>query len=182
MPPQFGGIKRCKVLKDSDSFKRNLNLYILAENSNGTLARASTLLKENLKVWIDKVKMANDTVDILDGRIVNYGVKYALISDPEFNKYDVLSRATAAIANYYTYPRYFGEPLYITDIYSMLNKLDGVVDVYNVEFVRKVGGSYSDTTYSFSENMSADARYLNVPDNVCMEMKFPSNDIEGAVK
>jgi phage-related baseplate assembly protein len=182
MPSQFGGIKRCKVLKDSDSFKRNLNLYILAENSNGTLAKATTLLKENLKVWVDKVKMANDTVDILDGRIVNFGIKYALISDPEFNKYDVLSRATSAIASYYTQPRYFGEPLYVTDIYSMLNKLDGVVDVYNVEFIRKVGGSYSDTTYSFRENMSADARYLNVPDNVCMEMKFPSNDIAGAVK
>ena len=182
MPPQFGAIKRCKVLKDSDSFKRNLNLYVLAENSNETLVEATTLLKENLKVWIEKVKMVNDTVDIIDGRVVNFGVEFGLISDPEFNKYDVLQRSITAISQLYREPRYFGEPIYITDVYSLVNKIRGVVDVYDVKFVKRNGGSYSDTTYNFNQNMSADGRYLIVPENVCMEMKFPKSDIKGVVK
>ena len=45
-----------------------------------------------------------------------------------------------------------------------------------------MGGSYSDTTYNFDENMSSDGRYLSVPDNVCLEMKFPESDIKGAVR
>tara|TARA_R110002012_G_scaffold287564_1_gene479980 strand:- start:2625 stop:4418 length:1794 start_codon:yes stop_codon:yes gene_type:complete len=182
MPSQFGAIKRCKVLKDSDSFKRNLNLYVLSENHNGTLTQASSILKQNLKTWILKVKMVNDTIDIIDGKVVNFGVTFGLISDPEYNKYDVLRTASRRVASLYREPRYFGEPIYVTDIYSALNKLDGVVDVYDVKIVRKVGGSYSDTTYNFNENMSSDGRYLNVPDNVCMEMKFPESDIRGAVK
>ena len=182
MPPQFGAIKRCKVVKDSDSFKRNLNLYVLSENANGTLTQATDLLKENLKTWLLKVKMVNDTIDIIDGKVVNFGITFGLISDPEYNKFDVLRTATRRVFTLFREPRYFGEPLYITDVYSALNRLDGVVDVYDVKITRKVGGSYSDTTYNFDENMSSDGRYLSVPDNVCLEMKFPESDIKGAVR
>ena len=182
MPSQFGAIKRCKILKDSDSFKRNLNLYVLAENRNGTLVEPTTALKENLKTWLGNVKMIHDTIDIIDGRIVNYGIKFAVVADPDFNKYQVLEACTRTLQQQFGPPRYFGEPLYITDIYSVLNKVRGVADTYDVEFVQKEGGLYSSTTYSFVKNMSGDGRYLNVPDNVCMEIKYPSTDIQGAIR
>jgi hypothetical protein len=182
MPAQFGAIKRCKIVRDNDSFKRNLNMYVMSENRNGTLTDATSPLKDNLKTWLGNVKMIHDTIDIIDGRVVNFGIKFAVIADPEFNKYQVLEVCTRALANYYREPRYFGEPLYITDIYSILNKLRGVVDTYDAEFIQKEGGSYSTTTYSFKSNMSSDGRYLTVPDNVCMELKFSTTDIQGAVK
>jgi len=182
MPAQFGAIKRCKIVRDNDSFKRNLNMYVLSENRNGTLTDATAPLKDNLKTWLGNVKMIHDTIDIIDGLFVNFGIKFAVIADPEFNKYQVLEACTRALASYYHEPRYFGEPLYITDIYSILNKIRGVVDTYDAEFIQKEGGSYSTTTYSFKSNMSSDGRYLTVPDNVCMELKFPATDIQGAVK
>ena len=182
MPPKFGSIKRCGVIKDSDSFKRNLNMYVLSENQNGTLTQASVPLKENLKVWLGRSKMIHDTIDIIDGRIVNFGVSFAVIADPDFNKFEVLESCTEAIASFYRQPRYFGEALYVTDVYSVLNKLDGVVDTYDVKFENKEGGLYSDSTYPFKPNMSADGRYLNVPHNVCMELKYPTTDIRGSIK
>ena len=182
MPPKFGSIKRCGVIKDSDSFKRNLNMYVLSENQNGTLTQASVPLKENLKVWLGRSKMVHDTIDIIDGRIVNFGVSFAVIADPDFNKFEVLESCTEAIASFYRQPRYFGEALYVTDVYSVLNKLDGVVDTYDVKFENKEGGLYSDSTYPFKPNMSADGRYLNVPHNVCMELKYPTTDIRGSIK
>ena len=45
MPPKFGSIKRVSVVQDPDSFKRNLNLYVLAEDSNGYLTEANNTLK-----------------------------------------------------------------------------------------------------------------------------------------
>ena len=182
MPPQFGAIKRCKIVRDDDSFKRNLNLYVLAENRNGTLAEATMPLKENLKTWIGNMKMVHDTIDVIDGRFINFGLKYSIIADPDFNKYTLLDDCNRALADYYAEPLYFGESLYITDIYSILSKLDGVVATENVEFIQKEGGTYSTTTYSFKSNMSSDGRQLLVPDNVCMELKFPSSDISGAIK
>lgn len=182
MPPQFGAIKRCNVVRDNDSFKRNINMYVLAENRNGTLTQASAPLKDNLKTWLGRYKMIHDTIDILDGRVVNFGIKFSVISDPDFNKFEVLEKCTQSLANFYAEPRYFGEPLYITDVYDILNKLDEVIDTYNVEFYAREGGVYSDTTYPFVPNMSADGRYLNVPENVCMELRFPRSDIKGVIR
>ena len=182
MPPQFGAIKRCNVVRDNDSFKRNINMYVLAENRNCTLTQASAPLKDNLKTWLGRYKMIHDTIDILDGRVVNFGIKFSVISDPDFNKFEVLEKCTQSLANFYAEPRYFGEPLYITDVYDILNKLDEVIDTYNVEFYAREGGVYSDTTYPFVPNMSADGRYLNVPENVCMELRFPRSDIKGVIR
>jgi hypothetical protein len=182
MPPQFGAIKRCNVMKDSDSFKRNINMYVLAENANGTLTQATDPLKENLKTWISKYKMIHDTIDVIDGRVVNFGIEFAVITDPEYNKYELLETCSRALAEFYSEPRYFGEALYITDVFFVLNKLDGVIDTYYAKFIEKVGSNYSTTSYSFEQNMSADGRYLRVPQNVCMELRFPRSDIKGVIK
>ena len=182
MPPKFGAIKRCSIVRDNDSFKRNLNMYVLSENQNGTLTQASVPLKENLKMWLGNTKMIHDTIDIIDGRVVNFAIQFAIIADPDFNKYEVLESCSRALSDFYRQPRYFGEPLYVTDVYSVLNKLEGVVDTYEVKFLHREGGLYSDTTYPFEPNMSSDGRYLNVPRNVCMELKYPRTDIKGSIK
>ena len=76
-----------------------------------------------------------------------------------------------------------GETLYITDIYSLLNKkVKGIVDVKTVKIVPKIAGPYSRVTYDFDAQTSADGRLLAVPDNVCLELKFPTSDIKGTVE
>ena len=74
MPPSFGSVKRCSASQDNDEFKRNINLYIISENSNGNLIPSNSIIKENLKTWINRYKMINDTIDILDAKIVNLGI------------------------------------------------------------------------------------------------------------
>ncbi len=37
MPPKFGAIKRASIEQDTDSFKRNLNVYVLSQNNSGFL-------------------------------------------------------------------------------------------------------------------------------------------------
>jgi len=46
----------------------------------------------------------------------------------------------------------------------------------------KVGGSYSDVFYDFEENLSADGRMINIPNNVVVELKFPNIDIKGVIR
>ena len=183
MPPKFGSIKRIRVVQDPDSFKRNLNLYVLAEDSSGLLTEANNTLKENLKMWLNNYKMIHDTVDILDGKIVNYGIEYHAIADPEFNKFDVLAQAQALIADYFKEPLYMGESLYITDIYNLLNKnVKGLIDVKSVKITQKSTGPYSRTTYDFVDRTTADGGVLRVPDNVALELKFPASDIKGTIE
>ena len=78
MPQKFGALKRCRILRDDDSLKRNLNLYVIAEGPTGDLVTANSVLKNNVKTWIKKNKMINDTVDILDAKILNLEVSLLL--------------------------------------------------------------------------------------------------------
>ena len=44
MPPELGSIKRINVFQDNDSFKRNINMYVLSEDSNGNLTQTSSII------------------------------------------------------------------------------------------------------------------------------------------
>jgi len=182
MPPRFGGIKRANVVQDRDSFKRNINLYIIAEDENGKSTKATQTLKNNLKMWISRNKMVNDTVDILDAKILNLGIDFSIIAEPTKNKHTVLSSAINALKEHFMTAPEIGEPLQITDIYRVLNKLDGVVDTTGVKIRKPVGTSYESINYNVDLNTSADGRTLHIPENVIYEIRFPETDIRGEVR
>ena len=181
MPHKFGAVKRCKILQDQGSFRRNLNLYVLAESTSGHLTQASQTLKNNIKTWLSKNKMINDTVDILDAYVVNLGIEFEIIHDLDYNKYDVLTECVKTLTSKFNDPLMIGEPFYITDVYNYLNDVIGVVDVTKVKVIAKNGGIYSDVFVDIDELMSADGRYVMSPDNVAFEIRYPSQDIAGAV-
>tara|TARA_R110001583_G_scaffold12527_3_gene55518 strand:+ start:1422 stop:3224 length:1803 start_codon:yes stop_codon:yes gene_type:complete len=183
MSNKFGSIKRCKVVRDSSSLRRNLNLYVLSEGTDGKLSTASQSLKENLKVWLGKGRMIGDTIDILDGKIVNIGIEFTIVADSSMNNYEVLSDALSTLKNEFSVPLYMGEPLYITDIYNILNKnVPGVVDTKSVKISLKSGTSYSGISFDLESATSADGRFIEVPQNVAIEVKFTNSDIKGMVE
>lgn len=182
LPPQFGAVKRVAINRDPSSLKRNLNLYVISEDSNGRLTNTSNTIKQNLKTWINSSRMINDTIDILDAKIINLGIEFIAIANIEANKYDVLTDAIEELKNFYERKLDIGEPLSLTEIYNRLNKLDGIVDVTRVKVVQKTGTNYSDVGFDIDDSYSDDGRYLIAPDNVIFEIKFPENDIKGTIK
>ena len=181
MPEKFGSIKRCRIVRDPDSLKRNLNLYVMSENSFRKLTVANTTIKENLKTWLRRFKMINDTIDILDAKIANIGIEFEVVVADQENRFDVLSNCVAALRRHFRQPLYIGEPLYVSELYSILNKVRGVVDTKNVKVVQKTGSNYASIALDIDSLMSADGRYISVPENVVLEIKFPDNDIKGAI-
>jgi len=182
MPPKFGAVKRASVVRDSDSFKRNLNLYVMSEASDGSLTATNNEIKQNLKTWINRSKMVHDTIDILDGTIINLGINFKIIAQERRNKFDVLNNATKTLSEYLLLYPDFGESFKISNIYSVLNSADGVLDTTDVVVVNKVGGSYSDAFYDLKKNMSADGRLISFEDNLIWEIKFPFVDVKGAIQ
>jgi len=184
MPTRFGSIKRAKIIRDHDSFKRNLNLYLLSEDIDGNYVNTSQVLKNNVKTWINHYKMINDTIDILDPKIINIGIKFVANINVGDDKFEALSRAITTIQNMYTEKLDIGQPIYITDIYNDLNNLEEIVDVSEVEIVNEdtIGGNYSDETINLKDYISADGRILYAPENVVYELKYPNLDIKGTIK
>ena len=125
--------------------------------------------------------MINDTIDILDAKIANIGIEFEVVVADQENRFDVLSDCVASLRDHFREPLYIGEPLYISEIYSILNKVRGVIDTKNVKVVQKTGSSYASIALDVDSLASADGRYINVPENVVLEIKFPDNDIKGAI-
>lgn len=181
MDPRFGAIKRVNIVPDPDSFKRNLNMYVISEDEDGTLAEANLVLKENLRQWLLKKKMINDTIDIFDAKIVNVGIDFTAVGELEANKFEIRERAVQALRRQFRKKLDIGEPFFITNIYRTLQDVDGIVDITRVNVYRKFGGSYSSTRFDIDAALSADGRFINVPQNVIMEIKFPTTDIAGGI-
>ena len=179
MPAKFGAVKRVAVAQDLDSSRRNINLYVCSVTTDGELTLASDSLKQNLKTWISKYKMLNDTVDILDPVIVNLGLNFEVITDLTKDTNIVLNTCLTALKASLNEKLNIGEPFYLTDIYKTLNAVPGVVDTKNVIVYQKTGDGYSSSQFSVDDNLSKDGRYLSVPENTIIEIRDLDNDITG---
>ena len=182
MPARFGSIKRVAIARDFNAFKRNLNLYVISQNESGKLTVPNITLKNNLKNWIAQYKMVNDIIDIINARIVNFGIEYEVTIDLSANKYSVINAANVALTKKFAQTYDIGEPILISDIYKTLNKAEGVVDVLDVKIVEKSGATYLGDSYDFDAAMSTDGLRILAEENVIFELKFPSSDIKGSIK
>jgi len=182
MPERFGMVKRANILQDNKSFKRNLNLYIVSEDNDGKLVQSNQSLKSNLKTWLNKNKMISDSIDILDVKIVNFGIQFEAIGEVDQDNYDLLSDAITALSKKFNKYYDISENIYVSDIYSTLKNVEGILDVVSAKAFLKVGGAYSETFYDFQENLSPDGRMINIPNNVVVELKFPDIDIKGVIR
>jgi len=183
MPPKFGAVKRCNIIQDQDSFKRNLNMYIISEDSDGNLTESTSTLKTNLKEYLSSYKMINDTIDILDAKVVNLGIEIDIIADEHKNKFDVLQSAIDAIKFEILSSKYnIAEPVRVSDIFRTLKNVDGVLDVVTVDVNRKSGSLYSSFSYNVKGNTSPDGRLILGREDVIFEIKYPDSDIIGTVR
>ena len=185
MPQKFGALKRCRILRDNDSLKRNLNLYVIAEGASGELAPANEVLKKNVKTWIQKNKMMNDTIDIFDAKILNLEINFTAVGELGKPKFETLELAKQRLVEYFERMPDIGEPIFVTDVYRELREVDGIIDVTDVEINQKVGtdGSrdYSTIRFDVEKAKSPDGRYIEIPKNVIYEIKFPTFDIKGVI-
>jgi len=181
MPNKFGIVKRVSVINDPSSTNRRMAIYVMSEDQNGKLVAANSSLKTNMKNWISQYKAMNDIVDIFDAKIVNFGVDYKVVLDTRFKDINILGRCNMALTEYFSNQLYIGEPIYITRLYSILSKVEGVADVKTVRVRQRRGTNYSSTNINFDDALSADGTYIMTPKNAIMELKFPNRDIRGTL-
>lgn len=184
MPAKFGAIKKVNVAQDSDSFnQRNINMYVLSQDSVGNLTLANNTIKNNLKTWLLGYKMINDSIDILDANIVNLQILFKMVSFPNVDKFSSLDGAKEDLRIYFERRNKYeiGEPFSITDVYTVLKNSQYVLDVVEVDVLAVSGGIYADTDFDTHVNKTADGRKIFCPEDSCFEIKFPNSDIIGTV-
>ena len=93
LPPKFGSISKAFVTQDLatnanysvlDKNPLALSLYVLANDYNTHLINASQGLKNNLKTYLSQFMLITDAIDIKDAFIVNIGVKFEIVTLPNY--------------------------------------------------------------------------------------------------
>jgi hypothetical protein len=182
MHSKYGSIKRVSVQRDPDSQKRNLNMYVISEDSFGNLIKTNSTIKRNLKLWLNQYRMINDTIDIVDPYIVNLGIEFSIKTVSGVDKRTVVGRCITALGNNYGNNFYIGEAVTISDIYKILKDVPGVLDVLKARLLNKTGVGYSSATIDINNNLSPDGNQLIIPKNAIVEFKYPTTDIVGKAK
>lgn len=179
MPAGFGSVKRASVINDPSSTNRRLSVYVISEDSSGNLISTNSTIKENVKIWLNKNKMLNDNIDIYDARILNIGFDYEIVVHPSKDKIEVLNSVNRRLRTEMANKMYIGEPFYLTNIFNIINKVDGVVDTLKVTPKLLTGSGYSSAPVSIEEMKSQDGTYIKAPKNVIFEIKNFNKDIKG---
>ena len=180
MPPGFGSVKRACVINDPSSSNRRLSIYVVSSDQDGNLVASNSTIKGNVQSWLNKNKMLNDNIDIYDAKIVNIGFDYEIMVHPTRDRIEVLNKVNQKLRSELQNKMYIGEPFYLTNIYNIINKVDGVVDTTKVTPLIKIGNEYNSAPVTIEEMKSADGTFLKAPRNVIFEIKYFNSDIRGS--
>jgi hypothetical protein len=126
--------------------------------------------------------MLNDSIDIFDAKILNFGFDYQVIVSPEYDRLTVLNDVNRKLREELEEKMYIGEPFYITRVYNLINKTEGVVDTIDVSVRLITGAGYNTAPVSIDQLLSKDGSFLKTPKNVIMELKNFDQVVRGSAR
>jgi hypothetical protein len=156
----------------------------LAKNSEGNLTVATPTLKHNISKYLKRLRMLTDGVNILDGKVINFGVSFGIVVGSKFNRVEVLSQCLQAIKEYFNVDRMqIGQPIVHSDVKTVLHQVVGVISVYDLQFTNLFGNAgafeYSSVRHDFSTPKNG---IVYCPQDSIFEIKNPNVDIVGETK
>ena len=160
-----------------------LDLYVLSYDINRNLRTASNTLKRNLQTYLSEYRMINDSINIKDAYIINIGIDFEIVVNPNFNNSETLTNAIISLQNYFEIDKWqVNEPIILKDIFVLLSKVSGVQIVKNIVIKNLTGVSlgYSDFSYDTVSATINDVVYPSL-DPMVFEVKYPNQDILGRV-
>lgn len=184
MPAKFGSVFRANAKLNALN-RNSIELIVLSRNSEGQVTTAPGDLKNNLKTYLSRFRMMTDAIEILDGSIINIAVNFNVLVNSDFNKTEVVANCIDALKDYFDIESWqLNQPINITDIYTIIAGVPGVLSVIDVNVTNRAGNfegrSYSTATFNINSNKKNGIIYCK--DNAIFEVKFPNKDITGAAK
>jgi len=194
LPSKYGVVSKVYVTQDASispnrrtpegSYDTNLlSLYLLSKNTTGKLSIADPALKQNLITYLGEYRMLTDAVVIKDAFIINIGVNFDVILQPNFNNRVVLNNCINALIDYFDIDKWqLIQPILINNVKNVLDNIDGVQTVKKLEIVNKVGTNenYSEFAYDMRGATIDEVVYPSLDPSI-FELKFPDTDIQGRV-
>jgi hypothetical protein len=160
-----------------------LDLFVLTYNSTGNLRTASSLMKANLATYLAEYRMINDSVKIKNAFIINIEVTFDIIVLPNYNNNKTITNCITSLTSFFDIDKWqINQPILLSDLFILLDKVEGVQTVKNVTINNLVGEAlgYSDYAYDIPGATINQVVYPSI-DPMIFEVKNPNTDIKGRV-
>ena len=123
-----------------------INIYVLAYDDNKNLLgnpmsaynnvvddEIPITLLSNIKNYLDNFKILTDTVQILDGYIINFGVFFDVVAEKYADKNQVKFRCIDKIKEYFNIDKMqFNQPINISKLEYMLMDVEGIRSINHI--------------------------------------------------
>jgi len=192
MPAKYGSIAKVYIAQDTQFNKRSeeiinplaLNLYTLGYNANMELTQLNPAVKRNIKTYLDRYRMLTDAINILDAWIINIGVKFEIITFPQYNKNEILLKCIDKVTEIFDIKKWqINQPIIISDIMNELLAVEGVRNVNDVRIFNKYLESegYDGNLYSLEAATKNGVVFPSLDPSI-FSLKYPSKDILGKAR
>jgi hypothetical protein len=189
MPSKYGVVSKAFIQKTKldtilpGEIPSTLDLYILSANSSNNLTIAGSALKQNLQTYLSQYRVIGDSINIKNGFIINIGVDFEITVRPNFNSNEVLRACLNSLTTYFNINNWqMNEPIQISELFLLLDRIQGVQTVKNVYITNKVGEAlgYSQYAYDIPGATLNSVIYPSI-DPMIFEVKYLNTDIKGKV-
>lgn len=205
MPSEFGRVFRVG-LNPSQTNPLSLTMSILSLDNNSNLSISPDQLKINLSTYLNEFRLISDAIDIVDGSIINYAIKYEILVDSSSNKQVTIQNVNARIADGLKINLFqVDQPIIIDDIINIIINTPSVISLTDfrlapVDNILGPGNLLESTNQTFGGSNNGPGRSINGrvyssfsfpfeastkngiirgPAGSIFELKFPDHDIIG---
>jgi len=179
-------------------------LNTIQKNASGAWVSPNQILKENIKNFLIDKRVIGDWIDILDGKIYNLQVEFTIFADSN-NKQQTLIDCLQKLVAYFDVNNWqMGQPIYISNVSTILQEISGVISVADLKFYNIIGtgvdsvdpvsgrkyqpleiGLYPEinptylNSYGSKFEVLANNNIIKGYPNSIFEVKYPESDIIG---
>ena len=141
MPGQFGIPAKVGIIENNNK----INVVLLTQDTNGKMTQnVPTVLKDNVATYLSNYRMMNDYVSVTTGKVIDLAFEIYISIAKNTNQNSIISDVITKV-NDYMIPqaREFGQNVLISEIKSIVQNIEGVVNISDVKVFGRVGGKYS---------------------------------------
>ena len=186
MPAQFGAPAKVSITENDNK----ILIQILSYDTSGKLTNiVSNTLKQNIANYLSNYRMMNDYISIFTAEVIDVSVDVSIVLDAAQNSGQIISSVIDAISTYFNpQTRQLGQNIYLSEIRSIIQNLNGVLTVAGLDIYNEVGGQYSsaETSMVYADPETkligpVDDTIFAQPSQV-YQIRYPNKDIRVSVK
>ena len=186
MPSQFGAPAKVAITEENNK----INIQILSYDTSGKLTSiVSNTLKQNIANYLSNYRMINDYISILTAEVIDLAIDISVVLESTVNSGQIITNVIDTISEYFNpLSRNLGQNVYLSEIRSLVQNLNGVITVPTLEVFNQVGEQYSSAQTSMSYVDPETRQIRPVDDTIFAEpqqiyqIRYPGKDIRVSVK